>query len=225
MNQSGASIRGAGTVTIEIDGLGRMARLIAVRPFEIISDRIEAGSMAILGALAASDLLIEKCNPEHLGSLIVHLKAAGVSVKTGPDWIRVKRPKKLRAVNLKTREYPGFATDLQAPFGILLTQADGKSEIFETIFDGRLEYLNDVARMGAEITLCDPHRALVYGPRALRGREMESPDLRAGLAFVIAALIADGESIIHNIYQIDRGYENVEDKLARLGAEIKRVNN
>lgn len=223
LNRAGAHIHGAGTASIEIDGLGPDATLTAAEPFAVIPDRIEAGSWVILGALAASDLAIEHCNPEHLGSLLEHLKTAGVSVKTGPDWIRVKRAKKINALDVKTREYPGFPTDLQAPFCILLTQAEGRSEIFETIFDNRLEYLKDIARMGADVTFCDPHRAIIAGPTLLRGRVMESPDLRAGLAFVIAALVADGESEIHTIYQIDRGYENVEDKLARLGASIKRV--
>ncbi|MBI1957183.1 MAG: UDP-N-acetylglucosamine 1-carboxyvinyltransferase [Candidatus Niyogibacteria bacterium] len=223
LNRAGASIHGAGTATIEIDGLGPDGKLIATNAERVIPDRIEAGSLAILGALTASDLTIEKCAPEHLGSLLEHLKAAGVFVKAGPDWMRIKRAKKIGAVNVKTREYPGFPTDLQAPFCILLTQAEGRSEIFETIFDNRLEYLKDIARMGADVTFCDPHRAIIAGPTPLRGRVMESPDLRAGLAFVIAALVAEGESEIHNVYQIDRGYENVEDKLARLGASIRRV--
>ncbi|MBI2039268.1 MAG: UDP-N-acetylglucosamine 1-carboxyvinyltransferase [Candidatus Niyogibacteria bacterium] len=223
LNNAGAKIAGAGTATIEITGLGRDAKLMASAPFEVIPDRIEAGSLAILGALMASELTIEKCNPEHLGSLLEHLKTAGASVKTGPDWLRVKRTKKINPVNIKTREYPGFPTDLQAPFCILLTQANGRSEIFETIFDNRLEYLKDIERMGADITFCDPHRAIIAGPAALRGRVMESPDLRAGLAFIIAALVAEGESEIHNVYQIDRGYETIEDKLARLGAKIKRI--
>ena len=126
-------------------------------------------------------------------------------------------------INIKTAEYPGVPTDLQSPLSVLLTQANGKSLIFETIFEGRLDYLNELSRMGADVTVCDPHRAIISGPSGLRGREMESPDLRAGLAFIIAALVAKGKSIIHNVYNIDRGYERIEERLRQLGADIKRI--
>ncbi|MEK7084901.1 MAG: UDP-N-acetylglucosamine 1-carboxyvinyltransferase, partial [Patescibacteria group bacterium] len=130
--------------------------------------------------------------------------------------------KKISAFDIKTREYPGFPTDLQAPFVILLTQAWGQSTVFETVFDGRLNYIDDLNRMGAHITPGDPHRILVDGPSRLRGREIESPDLRAGLAFVIAALAARGKSVVRNIYQIDRGYERIEERLSAVGARITR---
>jgi UDP-N-acetylglucosamine 1-carboxyvinyltransferase len=227
LNESGAVIRGAGTHTVYIDGLGRQALLKQKKPCRAIPDRIEAGSFLILGALAADSaaggIKIKNCNPQHLASLISHLECAGVSIKKGKNWMEVSRPKSYMPVNVKTREYPGFATDLQAPFTVFLTQADGESLVFETIFDGRLEYINDLNRMGAKITLCDPHRAIVIGPTQLHGREMESPDLRAGLAFVIAALIAKGRSVIHNVYQIDRGCERVDEKLQKIGADIKRI--
>lgn len=223
LNSAGAKIQEAGTQTIVIEGLGKHARLKSNKPSHVIPDRIEAGSFLILGSLLATDLRIKKCRPEHLASLIAHLEAAGVNVEVGPDWIRVCRPEKLTALDLKTREYPGFPTDLQAPFSIFLTQAKGKSQVFETVFDGRLEYMIDLKRMGAEITICDPHRAIIFGPTPLHGREIESPDIRAGLAFVIAALVAKGRSTVHNVYQIDRGYERIEKKLKQINANIKRV--
>ncbi len=226
LNDSGAKISGAGTHTIIIDGLGRRGRLTAKASFEVIPDRIEAGCFLILGALLANSraggIKIKNCRPQHFLSLISHLEASGVKIKTGPDWVSVSRPSKLSAIDVRTGEYPGFATDLQAPFTVLLTQAEGKSQVHETIFDGRLEYTPELSRMGANITPCDPHRIIVLGPTTLYGREVESPDLRAGLAFVIAGLIAKGRTIVHNVYNIDRGYEAVEQKLSALGADIKR---
>ncbi len=223
LNESGAKIRGAGTHTIVVEGLGSSGRLFAKTPYETIPDRIEAGSLLILGALAGKKVKIKNCEPLHLLSLIAHLETAGVKIEKGADFLTVSKPRKLSATSVKTCEYPGFATDLQAPFTVFLTQAEGKSEVFETIFDGRLEYVNELVRMGANITPCDPHRVIILGPTSLSGREVESPDLRAGLAFIIAGLIAKGETIVHNIYNIDRGYESIEAKLADLGADIRRV--
>jgi len=223
LNDSGAKIKGAGTHTITIEGLGRKGRLLSKNPFLVIPDRIEAGSLLILGALLAKNLKIKNCEPLHLLSLIAHLEKAGVKIKKGADWISVSRPKKLDSVDIKTSEYPGFATDLQAPFTVFLTQAEGKSQIHETIFEGRLEYTSELIRMGANITPCDPHRAIILGPTQLSGREVESPDLRAGLAFVIAGLVAKGRTVVHNVYNIDRGYEAIEQKLISIGANIERV--
>jgi UDP-N-acetylglucosamine 1-carboxyvinyltransferase len=126
-------------------------------------------------------------------------------------------------MNVKTHEYPGFVTDLQAPFTVLLTQAKGLSLVHETIFEGRMFYTDLLTRMGAEIILCDPHRALVEGPHELSGRKIDSPDIRAGIGMVLAGLIAHGETIIGNIEQIDRGYENIDARLRALGADITRV--
>ncbi|MEK7566895.1 MAG: UDP-N-acetylglucosamine 1-carboxyvinyltransferase [Patescibacteria group bacterium] len=223
LNDSGAKIKGAGTHTIIVDGLGASVWLTAASPFTVIPDRIEAGSLLILGALAAKKIKIKNCEPLHLLSLIAHLEAAGVKIERGADWLAVSKPRRLSALDVKTCEYPGFATDLQAPFTVFLTQAEGKSQVFETIFDGRLEYVNELVRLGANITPCDPHRVIILGPTVLSGRAVESPDLRSGLAFIIAGLIAKGETVVHNIYNIDRGYESIETKLAALGADIKRV--
>lgn len=224
LNSSGARIRGAGTPTIEIEGTaGKLLR--AAEAFRMIPDRIEAGSFLILGAaLAPGDgLRISGCNPEHLTAVLAALRDAGARPEIGKDWVTVRRPEKLRAVNIQTREYPGFPTDLQAPFAVLMTQAEGESIIFETIFENRFGYAEDLKRMGANIFFADQHRIVVKGPTVLRGREIESPDLRAGLAFVAAALLAEGESKISNVYQIDRGYEKIDERLRKLGADIERV--
>ena len=136
----------------------------------------------------------------------------------------MRAPSRLLPVDIKTHEYPGFPTDLQAPMTVLLTQADGESTVFETIFEGRLNYTESLSAMGANITMMDPHRALVRGKTELKGRKLTSPDLRAGLAFVISAIVAKGESVIHNVdTTIDRGYEDVETRLRAIGVDIERA--
>lgn len=220
LNSCGAKITGAGTPTITIEGVtsltgGKVA---------MIPDRIEAGTFVILGALTRSRIRVTNCIPEHLENILLHLESVGAPFEVGDTWIETKPYEhQLRATNIKTHEYPGFVTDLQAPFTVLLTQAHGTSLVHETIFEGRMFYTDLLARMGAEIILCDPHRAIVEGPRPLLGRKLESPDIRAGIAMVLAGLIARGETIIANIEQIDRGYEQIDARLRSLGADIIRV--
>lgn len=220
----GAHITGAGTPTIVIQG-GELLRANG-RAGVIPPDRIEAGSFLVMGALAAKELTITDCDPSHLTAPIELLRSAGVSISTSENSITISEPKssqEFRAVSLKTHEYPGFPTDLQAPMVIFLTQSVGESLVFETIFEGRLSYTEQLVRMGANITAMDPHRVLVKGPSVLHGKNLESPDLRAGLAFVIAATIAEGPSLIHNVYNIDRGYERIEERLQAIGVPVKRV--
>jgi UDP-N-acetylglucosamine 1-carboxyvinyltransferase len=219
---AGAKITGIGTPTLVIEG-GEMLRPLA--PERVIPDRIETGSFLILGALTASDLLITNCEPEHVRMAVELLTRAGVDIEVGKDTLRVKANKNsvYSAMSLKTHEYPGFPTDLQAPMMVFLTQAKGESRVFETIFEGRLAYTADLVRMGADITLWNPHQASIKGPTPLRGAKLESPDIRAGLAFLISALIATGESVLENVYHIDRGYTRIEERLAKLGADITRV--
>jgi len=219
LNFSGANIKGAGTHSIVIKGGNRLEK----GTFKIPPDRIEAGSFAIIAALCGKDLKITNCQPLHMGATIQLLKEMGVNLKVGKNSILVDRSGALKPVKIKTREYPGFSTDLQAPFSVLLTQARGRSFVFETVFEGRLNYLNDLARMGADVIICDPHRAIINGPTELRSRKMESLDLRAGLSFVIAAMIANGSSVVDNVYNIDRGYEKIEERLNNVGADIRRV--
>ncbi len=218
----GAKITGAGTPTITIKG----GKLLVGKghPYKTMPDRIDAGSFLILGALAAKELRITNCNPIHLEAVIESLRTAGVDVETKKTEIIVRAPATIKPIDIKTHEYPGFPTDLQAPMTVFLTQADGESKVFETIFEGRLNFTEALAAMGAQITMMDPHRVLVRGKSELRGRKLTSPDLRAGLAFVIAAIVAKGESVIHNVdTTIDRGYEDVDNRLRAIGVDIKRI--
>jgi UDP-N-acetylglucosamine 1-carboxyvinyltransferase len=219
LNKCGAKIKGAGTPFIEIEGV----KSLKDGQCRVIPDRIEAGSFVILGVATNSPIKITGLNVEHLEVLWFLLKKAGVDLEIGKNFVVVKPGFRLKAVDLRTHEYPGFATDLQAPFTVLMTQAKGISLIHETIFEGRLFYTDVLNQMGAKIIMCDPHRVIVQGPTKLYGRHLVSPDIRAGIALVIAALIAKGESVIENIYQIDRGYERIEERLQKLGADIKRV--
>lgn len=224
LNRSGAQISGVGTPTITIEGTGALsAGGAAYRP---LPDRIETGSFLILGALAARELEITDCEPAHVGILIELLRDAGVPIEVGERTIAIRGNTKPNAafssVDIKTHEYPGFPTDLQAPMTVFLTQATGEAVVFEAIFEGRLNYTEDLIRMGADITMWDPHRVQVKGPTPLSGRNLGSPDLRAGLAFVIAAAVADGNSVIDNIYFIDRGYADIEKRLGAFGLSIER---
>ncbi|PIR69819.1 MAG: UDP-N-acetylglucosamine 1-carboxyvinyltransferase [Candidatus Niyogibacteria bacterium CG10_big_fil_rev_8_21_14_0_10_46_36] len=223
LGSGGAHITGAGTHTITVQGTnGRLLAQSRPEAFPVLPDRIEAGSFAILASLLGNPIRITQCAPRHIESLLERLRDLGVSVRAGNDWIEIRRPKQFTSVDIKTGPYPAFATDLQAPFTVLLTQAGGKAVVFETVFEERLHYIEELKQMGANITLCDPHRAIVVGPTPLSGRAVKSPDLRAGLAFIIAGLIAKGESVIHNVYHIDRGYEDIEARLRALGASIER---
>ncbi|MBI2108661.1 MAG: UDP-N-acetylglucosamine 1-carboxyvinyltransferase [Parcubacteria group bacterium] len=224
LNSCGARIRGAGDANIYIEGGGLLSGVRDV--FHTPSDRIETGSFLILGALAGVNFEIKNCNPKHVEALTEILRQVGVAVDVGKNSIMLSKnahPSSLTSVDIETREYPGFPTDLQAPMTVFLTQTSGQSLVFETIFEGRLSYVEELVRMGADIKALDPHRVIVRGPKALKGREMESPDLRAGLAFVIAAIVAKGDSVIHNVYNIDRGYEKIEERLRGVGVDIKRI--
>lgn len=219
LNACGAKISGAGTSTIIIEGVKKLN----AGEVEIIPDRVEAGSFAILGALVGNPLRVVNCRPDHLESLFSMFDKMGVDYKVGKDWIEVTASKNIRAVDIVTHEYPGFITDLQQPFTVLLTQAKGVSLVHETIFEGRLFYTDKLNQMGAKIIMCDPHRVIVNGPTPLYGRRLESPDLRAGFSLVLAGLVAECTTEIDNIYQIDRGYEKIEERLGNVGADIKRV--
>jgi len=220
LNTQGVKINGAGTPTITIEG----QKKIGAGKFEVIPDRIETGSFAILAAAANANIEIKNCNPEHIMTLLKIMEKIGVDFSYGNDWIKInsgKRP--LKAHDIKTHEYPGFATDLQSPYVVLMTQAQGISLIHETIYDRRLLWTDMLSQMGASITMCDPHRVVIQGPSLLFGKRLISPDLRAGIALVIAGLIAEGRTEIDNIYQIERGYEKLEARLRGIGADISRV--
>lgn len=221
LNSAGANIIGAGTHTIIVRG----GNVLMSGVFNTPPDRIEAGTFAVIAALCGKNLKIANCDPSQMGAVLRALSEVGASVEKGKNCLLIKGPRALRPTDVKTNAYPGFSTDLQAPFSVVLTQAKGRSLLFETIFEGRLNYLSDLKRMGANIVACDPHRAIITGPTRLTGRETKSPDLRAGLAFLIAGMVADGDSLVNNAYNIDRGYEKIEERLNAVGANIKRIIN
>jgi UDP-N-acetylglucosamine 1-carboxyvinyltransferase len=189
----------------------------------IIPDRIEAGTFMAAAAITGGDLVLERCEPAHLSAVISKLTEAGVDIKFGgADALRVRGAKKLRAADVTTEEYPGFATDMQAQFMALMTQADGDSAITETIFENRFLHASEMVRMGANISI-EGNRAVVKGPAALTGTTVIASDLRASASLVLAGLVAQGETIIDRVYHIDRGYERIVEKLSAVGARIERV--
>lgn len=223
LNQCGARIEGADTPTIKITGTGGKLLHSGGVPYVTPPDRIETGSFLILAALCGEEVTITGCEPRHVDALLVLLRRAGVNLEVGADFITVRGSTgDYRSTSVRTHEYPGFPTDLQAPMAVFLTQCRGEATILETIFDGRFRYADDLIRMGADITVMNPHKILIKGPCALSRKELESPDLRGGLAYLIAAAVADGTSTIDNAYLIDRGYERIESRLQNLGLNIKR---
>jgi UDP-N-acetylglucosamine 1-carboxyvinyltransferase len=219
LTKMGASIEGAGTSTIRVKGVSRLHGATHT----IIPDRIETGTFLVAAAITRGDLLVKGCEPEHLRALVDKLNQAGLHVsESGPDALRIRANGKLKSVDVTTEEHPGFATDLQAQFMALMTQAEGISIITETIFENRFMHALELARMGANIRL-DGRRALVAGVTALFGAEVIASDLRASASLVLAGLAAREETIIDRVYHIDRGYEKIEAKLAGAGARIRRV--
>jgi UDP-N-acetylglucosamine 1-carboxyvinyltransferase len=215
----GASIGGAGTSTIRVRGVSKLGG--ASR--SIIADRIETGTFLIAGALTRGDLLITACDPDHLRALIAKLHQAGAEVtEPAPDTLHVRTPRKLSSVDITTEEHPGFATDLQAQFMALMTQAEGISFVTETIFENRFMHAQELARMGANIRI-EGRQAIVAGPTLLSGAQVIASDLRASASLVLAGLAAQGETFIDRVYHIDRGYEKIEAKLAGAGARIRRI--
>jgi UDP-N-acetylglucosamine 1-carboxyvinyltransferase len=230
LNSCGAKIKGAGTPTIEIIGGGLLES--GGKSYITMPDRIETGSFLILGALCANNLKIKNCNPSHIESTIHLLKDAGVDMDIGKDYIEIRNNgavpnSSFKNVNVRTHEYPGFPTDLQAPMVTFLTQTTGESIVLETIYEGRFKFTDNLKKMGADITIMNPREILIRGNTELKsvtGESLESYDLRAGFATVIAALLAKGTSVVNNVYYIDRGYENLEGRLGALGANIVRKN-
>lgn len=219
LNNQGAKISGAGTPIMTIEGV----KSIGGGAFTVIPDRIETGTFALLAAASRTELLITDCFPEHISVLLNIFRKQGVKFEQGDNWLKMLPSQDIKAYNIKTHEYPGFPTDLQSPYTVLMTQAQGSSIIHETIYDRRLLFTDMLTQMGANIIMCDPHRVVINGPTPLHGRKLTSPDLRAGIAMVMAALIAEGRTEIDNIYQIERGYEQIAERLQAIGADIERV--
>lgn len=223
LNKMGARIRGAGTHDIEITGV----RALRGARHRIVGDYIEAGTFAAAFAATHGSGVISGIDPRTLELPLKKLNEAGIPVQTKKNAITVERALHRRAIpypGVQTLPYPGFPSDLQAPFCVLATQLEGATSIQETIYEGRLRHIDELRRMGANAVITDPHHAVITGPTPLYGTEIQSLDLRAGATLVIAALVAEGESAIHEVYNIDRGYERIEEKLQRLGADITRIN-
>ena len=218
LNKMGAKIEGAGTSTIRIKGVSKLGGA----RHRIIPDRIEAGTFVIAAALTGGDLTITNCDPQHLSALLQKLEECGVTVATTADSIRVKNGHRLKAADMSTEEYPGFPTDMQAQYMALATQAEGTSVITENIFENRFMHAQELVRMGANIKV-EGSRAVVHGHTSLSGAAVQCSDLRASASLVIAALVAEGETILDRVYHIDRGYERIEEKLRGANGQIRRI--
>jgi UDP-N-acetylglucosamine 1-carboxyvinyltransferase len=217
----GARIEGAGTAIIRVQGVTSLHGA----HYRINPDRIEAGTFLVAGAITGGDLTVTNCNPAHLGAVITKLQEVGVRVDVvGPDAVRVRAGETLRAADISTEEYPGFPTDMQAQYMALATQAEGVSMVGENIFENRFMHVQELVRMGANIKV-DGSMATVRGPARLSAAAVMCSDLRASASLVLAALVADGESILDRVYHMDRGYERIEEKLRSVGAQIQRLGN
>lgn len=216
LNNMGAKIRGAGTSTIKIEGVEHLGKCF----HEVIPDRIEAGTYTIIGALCGKNLKIDNIIPEHVDSLLSKLEEIGVDMEVGADYVIVSKPDRYKSTNIKTAVYPGFPTDLQQPFTVLLTQSNGKSKVTETIWENRFMHIPYLNALGADITVKN-QTATILGSTKLEGAEVVATDLRAGAAMVAAGLLAEGKTTITNIEHILRGYEHIVEKLTEVGAKIE----
>jgi UDP-N-acetylglucosamine 1-carboxyvinyltransferase len=219
LRKMGADIHGDDTSTLRIRGVPKLHGAVHA----VIPDRIEAGTFLIAGAVTNGDLTIKNCAPVHLSAIIAKLQKVGVPVETiDSTTLRVRGAKTLVASDVTTEEYPGFATDMQAQYMALATQAEGTSVVTETIFENRFMHASELVRMGANISV-DGRRATVRGPSKLSGTTVQASDLRASAGLVLAGLVASGETIIDRVYHIDRGYEQIVEKLCSVGADIERL--
>jgi len=219
LSSMGAKIKGLGTHVIIIEGVSKLKGT----SHRIIPDPIELGTFAIAGCITPGQIKIENICPDHLSLFLDKLEEIGVNFKKNSNSIIVDYSPDLRAVKVQALPYPGFPTDHLPLISALLTQAEGKSLIHDPLYENRFSHLQELKKMGADIELVDPHRALIFGKTPLRGLKIESWDIRAGASLVIAGLMAEGQTTLENIFQIDRGYEKIEEKLQKLGADIKRV--
>jgi len=218
LSQMGAKIEGAGTDIIKIQGVDTL------RPmnYTVMPDRIETGTFVIAAAITGGNVTIKNCFPGHLDAVLAKVQEAGAQIWTNDGTIRVIGQPEISPVNIKTLEYPGFPTDMQAQFMSLMTLAEGTSVINETIFENRFTHVAELRRMGADIE-ADGHTAIVKGVAKLSAAPVMATDLRASASLILAGLAAEGQTIISRIYHLDRGYENIEEKLSSLGADIKRI--
>jgi UDP-N-acetylglucosamine 1-carboxyvinyltransferase len=217
LNKMGANILGAGTAVVTIEGVKSLHPV----DMEIIPDRIEAGTLMVAAALTGGDVLLTHCEPEHLGAVIDKLKVAGADITIDAQTIRVKGADVIHSADIQTMPYPGFPTDMQAQFMVLMSVADGSSLIAETIFEKRLVHVSELLRMGADITISG-QTAIVRGVDTMSGAPVMASDLRASASLVLAGLVAKGETVVNRVYHLDRGYDALDQKLAGLGADIRR---
>jgi UDP-N-acetylglucosamine 1-carboxyvinyltransferase len=219
LRKMGAEISGDGSSTLRIRGVKELHGM----EHTVIPDRIEAGTFLVAGAITGGELTIKNCAAEHLGAIVAKLAQAGVSIEVVDAMtMRVRPAEKLVGVDMTTEEYPGFATDMQAQFMALATQAEGRSVITEKIFENRFLHASEMMRMGANISI-EGHTATVRGPAPMSGTVVQASDLRASAGLVLAGLVAQGETLIERVYHIDRGYEGIVEKLRGVGADIERV--
>jgi UDP-N-acetylglucosamine 1-carboxyvinyltransferase len=218
LNKMGAKIRGAGTALITVEGVDEL------QPVEhaIIPDRIEAGTLLVAGAITRGNVLLRDCLPEHLDAVIAKLRAAGAEVSADGDGIRVRGKAEFKPADISTQPFPGFPTDMQAQFMVLMTRARGQSVLSETIFENRYMHVPELQRMGADIVV-EGRTAIVRGPTRLTGATVMATDLRASACLVLAGLIADGKTDVLRIYHLDRGYDRLDRKLRALGADVRRA--
>jgi UDP-N-acetylglucosamine 1-carboxyvinyltransferase len=215
----GARITGAGSHTIEVEGVERLRGC----EYAIIPDRLEAGTYAIAAALTGGEVEVRAASPEHLESLIHKLREAGVQIEAIGDQLWVRHSGELRPLTIQALPYPGLATDLQAMVAVLLTQARGVSYVHERVFDNRLLYAGELQKMGADVVTTGTTTAIISGPTPLHGARVQALDVRAGAALILAGLAATGRTEITDIYHVDRGYERLDEKLRSLGANVQRV--
>lgn len=219
LKDMGVEVEGIGTHRIEIKGKKNLKGV----HHKIIPDYIEAGTFIVIGAATPGVLKIEKAVPQYLDIFLAKLEDMGVKFEKGNDFVRVDFSPDLRPINFQALPYPGFPTDLLPIVVPLLTQAEGKSLIHDPLYENRLNFIHELRKMGADIEIVDPHRAFIFGKTELSGIKISSWDIRAGASLVVAALIAKGKTTIENIYQVNRGYEKIDEKLQKLGADIKRI--
>lgn len=217
----GAKIKGIGTHELEITGVKQLKA--PKKPWRVVSDMLEVGTFAVAAALTKGELTIKGIIPEHLDAIRNALGRAGVRYELEKTALKILRTPRYEAFKLQTMIYPGFPTDLQALFGLLATQAQGTSFIHDPLFEARMGYVNELIKMGANAVIADPHRVFITGPTPLRGTEIRSLDLRAGATMVLAGLIAEGETIIHDAEMVYRGYERLDERLIALGANIECI--
>ncbi len=219
LNRMGARVQGAGTDTVVIQGVDRLVGT----EYEVLPDRIEAGTYLVAGAITGGNVRVKKTRPEHLDAVIAKLRDSGARIEVGEDWIEIDmQRRRARAVDVKTAPYPAFPTDMQAQFAALNIVAEGVGTITETVFENRFMHILEMQRMGADIRL-EGNTAISKGVDHITGAPVMATDLRASASLVLAGLIAEGDTEVERIYHIDRGYECIEEKLRQLGAQIQRV--